>query len=307
MKTIYTTLLGLTIGLGTSYAQTTVTLTPSQDNCIYADNVNGSNGRGNIFAGTTCGNKTRRALIQFDLSSIPSGATITDVSLAISVENVSGNAMLTADDYRLHRVTTEWGEGTSSSTSGSPATAVAPDATWNDAMVGTSSWNNVGGDFISVASSTTTFAAATGVQTFSSTNILIEDVQDWLDGITSNFGWILIGTESSNCSSRKLGSKEQNTAPRLTITYDVASNIEDIAPIDEVKVYPNPSTGLVNIDLGDLSDVSIQVFNSVGQLVDANQNINEQVYTMKLPQNTGLYMIKVNANDEERYYNVIRE
>jgi hypothetical protein len=100
-------------------------LAPSQDNTIYSENSTLSNGKGvNFFAGNN-GNGTtgdpRRALIAFDLSAIPAGATIDSVSLQLfATVATPTSGTQTVSLYRLIRLTPDsgWGEGTSNA--GSP-------------------------------------------------------------------------------------------------------------------------------------------------------------------------------------------
>src|SRR5688572_17752262 len=93
-----------------------VMLTPSKDNTIYGDG-SVSNGAGPyLFAGSSGEKRVLRGLIAFDLAGqIPAGATINSVTLTLSV-----NTPLPANSntVRLHRVTAEWGEGTSSALMG---------------------------------------------------------------------------------------------------------------------------------------------------------------------------------------------
>src|ERR1700754_1276835 len=73
----------------------TASLGASKDNSIFANNVDNSNGGGaGIFVGTTNmmqSDSLRRGLIEFDVASaIPSGATITAVSLTMYLGEASG-------------------------------------------------------------------------------------------------------------------------------------------------------------------------------------------------------------------------
>lgn len=192
----------------------TVVIGPSQDNSIYSENSN-SSGAGQLYSGNTCSGDQRRTLIQFDIAgNIPAGATITSVQLDLNCNNVSPSAG--NDNYTLHLINTAWGEGTSAG-GGTGSPAIAPDATWTDAMFGTSTWTSAGGDF-SAASASTTLPNVTGTYSWNSAG-MVADVQSWLDTPGSNFGWALIGNESTTCTARRFGSQEQGTAPVLTINY----------------------------------------------------------------------------------------
>ena len=77
----------------------TVVLNAVKDNTIYSNLTNNSNGAGDNFTtGAIATSPVRRGLIMFDLSSIPGGATITAVSLAMVMnKTVSG-----ANNVSLH-------------------------------------------------------------------------------------------------------------------------------------------------------------------------------------------------------------
>ncbi|MGV6862526.1 MAG: T9SS type A sorting domain-containing protein [Putridiphycobacter sp.] len=197
-------------------SQVTVPLSPTQDNSMYSENTSNSNGLGKLYAGTTCTGNFRRALIQYDFSVIPAGSIITNVSLTLNVDQVSVGAPATSD-FTLHKVTTAWGEGTSNG-GGTGAAAVAPDATWSDAMFGTSTWTTAGGDYNGTASASTTLTNATGNFTWSSSG-MIADVQSWVNMSSPNNGWILIGDEATNCTAKRFGSNDLGTGPNLIVEY----------------------------------------------------------------------------------------
>ncbi len=231
MKKIFWCAAMLVLG-SNSYAQTTVELNPDKDNSIYSESEN-SNGEGKLFSGQTCSDNSRRALLEFDIAAIvPFGATITDVTLTLNMDNVSPGAG--TQDYSLHRAVTEWGEGTSSG-DGEGAAPVAPDATWLDAMYESSEWDDAGGDFYSVASATSPIGEVLTDYTWSSTRV-VANVQNWLDYPNSNHGWILIGDEEITCSARRFGSKDDGTAPVLEVTYTCADG-PAVARCHSLTVY----------------------------------------------------------------------
>ena len=72
----------------------------------------------------------------------------------------------------------------------------------------------------------------------------------------------------------------------------------------EFAVYPNPTNGLVNLDLAqyDGKNVAVQVLNSVGQQVYnlPIKEVTNQTYSVDM-QNypTGIYLVKVTSNGVE--------
>jgi uncharacterized protein (TIGR03118 family) len=224
----------------------TVVLNPSKDNTLY-QSVAGdiSNGAGpSFFAGETGGmggDALRRGVIAFDIAgNIPAGATINSVTLSLHVfrQSMGGGAQ----PVELHRLSADWGEGTSdagSAMGGRGAPATPNDATWVYRFYNTTSWANVGGDFLPTVSAS---ASVGGVGTYSwgSTAGLVADVQSWLDN-GQNFGWIVLGNETAPNTGKEFDSKESATpANRPTLTIDYTSTTAASRLV--LSGFPSPVT-----------------------------------------------------------------
>lgn len=218
----------LTLGAGCLTAQTQVTIPSSKDNTLY-ENSGGSlsNGAGSrCFAGTTGSffnpSLKRRAVIAFNVAKqIPSGSTITKADLVMTVVM---SASLSNKTVTLHRVTADWGEAGSvggGTGQGAGGAAKTGDATWIHTFYNTKKWQNAGGDFNSTASGSASVGTS-GAQTWASTKQMVADVQSWLDKPATNFGWLLLGDESTSKTARAFATKEDTTAalrPRLLVSY----------------------------------------------------------------------------------------
>lgn len=208
-----------------TFAQTTtIQLAPSLDNTLYESATGAlSNGAGQyLFVGKTAQGAVRRALIAFDvLAAIPPKSRIVDVELRLVSSRSTASGPIPVE---LHRVVTQWGEGTSigSSGEGSGAPATAGDATWTHGVFPSLAWQNVGGDFVGAPSSVTSMPVL-GAFTFTKTVELIADVQDWLDGRHANHGWLLKTDEVASNTSRRLDSGDNTeptgVVPQLTVTF----------------------------------------------------------------------------------------
>ncbi|HET9328035.1 MAG TPA: multicopper oxidase domain-containing protein [Candidatus Eisenbacteria bacterium] len=213
-------LLALLLGLFVPVSNAAVVdLNPVMDNMMVQENVGNSNGAGSwLIAGNNnqgASGQPRRALIRFDLSGIPSTAVITAVTLTMT--NDRGKAGTQA--IALHRVTAEWGEGTSNSNSdpGKGAPATLNDATWAHRLYPSPTWTTPGGDFVAVASATTPVGNSAAYSWTSSQ--LVADVQQWVTTPSSNFGWILIGNETVKATARRFHGRSGTTPPVLRVTY----------------------------------------------------------------------------------------
>ena len=215
----------LWLGAGPAAAET-LQLAPERDNTLYERAAGDlSNGAGpSLFFGRTGGNAgelLRRALIRFDLSAIPPGSTITNVQLGLEVDLVPPTA--TGFDASVHRVTADWGEGSSVApgAGGGGTAAIAPDATWLHREFDTVFWATPGGDFVATPSGLAAVGAGTGPIVFDSSPGLVADVQAWVDEPDQNFGWVILGEESNPQNARRVGSRENAAiAPVLTIDFE---------------------------------------------------------------------------------------
>jgi hypothetical protein len=59
----------------------------------------------------------------------------------------------------------------------------------------------------------------------------------------------------------------------------------------------------VNIDIADLKDVSLQVYNMVGQVVYNNLNISSGIHQFELKEAPGIYFVELRlaSGDTHRY------
>lgn len=202
----------------------TISLTASKDNTLYERPTGDrSNGAGDhMFAGTTSTasqGAARRALIAFDLSAIPAGSTIesAELTLYMSRAELSGSEPVT-----VHRVLMDWGEGTSAAggEEGGGAPSTTGDATWIHTFYDSGTWTTPGGDFVAAESATQTVGAV-GFYTWTDPG-LAGDVQAWMDNGGTNFGWIIIGNETTDATAKRFDSRtvgNTDRRPELLITY----------------------------------------------------------------------------------------
>ncbi len=203
------------------------TLNPSKDNTLYESATGfSSNGAGDsLFVGATGTGGIRRGLLAFDVAgNIPAGSTVSSVSLTLYMSRtISG-----AQPVELHRVVADWGEGTSnaSGNEGAGAPATTGDATWRHRFFNTTFWTTEGGDFSPTVSAVRSVASV-GSYTWGTSPQLVTDVQGWLNNPSSNFGWVLIGSEAASQTAKRFGSRENpmpSARPVLTINYTSLSS-----------------------------------------------------------------------------------
>jgi hypothetical protein len=202
-----------------------IVLVPLKDNTLFSNG--NSNGAGDsIFSGRT-GNFSnppgirQRAVLEFDVAgSVPAGSTIRTASLTLTL--VSASPFAQPETHTLHRVSLEWGEGTSIAFGGFGAPPTTDDATWSHTFFPNQFWLTPGGDFEPSASASAVVGTTQLPFTWGPTPEMAADVQSWLDSPSSNHGWILLGDEQNFNTARRFQSRESGFptgVPMLTIDF----------------------------------------------------------------------------------------
>jgi len=197
-----------------------------RDNTLYESQDGSlSNGAGTrLFVGVTAQPNLRRGLIAFDVAgNVPPGAKITGVTLTLAqVMTIAGPQTVS-----LHRALENWGEGDSvaSGQQGSGGASSTGDATWFHTFFDSDFWSTPGGDFSATESASLTVAGF-GNYSWNSTG-MIADVQLWLDDPASNFGWGLVGNESTAVTTKTFSTREADSNPPvLAIEFDPSGGNE---------------------------------------------------------------------------------
>ncbi len=189
----------------------TVNLSPSGDTFINSANATtNQDGNDNMDVGEVVGGSdVRRGLIKFDLSSIPSNATVSSATLKIwdRGTDLSNNTRVLG----AYRVLRSW---------------TTNQTTWNKADSG-NNWGTAG------CSNTTTDREATDIGTVSITNpevageyditLTASKVQEWISGALTNNG-ILLQKATETDDLTRFNSSEWSSSserPILSITYSV--------------------------------------------------------------------------------------
>ncbi|MBK7409965.1 MAG: fibronectin type III domain-containing protein [Saprospirales bacterium] len=86
----------------------------------------------------------------------------------------------------------------------------------------------------------------------------------------------------------------------VNVGYEVPSGTRDISPIGAVTLWPNPTSGVTNImvEMPEMQDLQVQVFNSVGQLILEFSEAGSTVVTRELDlseQAGGMYIIRLSS------------
>ena len=135
-------------------------------------------------------------------------------------------ASLASSNASLYSLGESWGEGTSlpAGAGGQGVAATPGDATWLARFYDAASptlWSTAGGSYSATASATSSVGSTSGYYTWSSSQVTA-DVKGWLATPATNFGWALIGDETTAATAHVFDSREgaANVRPQLQISYN---------------------------------------------------------------------------------------
>ncbi len=173
---------------------TSIIITSSEDAYVYLNSPDSNYGTGDVFVD---GKDTKRGLYTFDLSSIPSGATIQSATLSLYATTVIRSYAVEA-----HGATSTWSESS---------------VTWNTQPS---------------FDSTATSSVVTVASQFNNWTVT-SDVQYFVDNLAQNHGWALKYANEGRYAPRSTVLKDKGAAPsqqpKLYVTYTSTSSGMDFA------------------------------------------------------------------------------
>jgi len=213
-------------------AAETLQFRPSADTSLVETAADNSLGGWEFFNVGTTGTGTRnRGLLFFDLEqAIPQGSTVLSATLQIEVVFIPQTAQVQSSIMGLHRMLTDWGEGTQAPANflapGFGAPAISGEATWNTPFFGgPETWGapgGLGGVDYNVTPSATTVVEDADLYMFDALPRVVGDVQSWVTHPDANYGWMLKTLfEEDRYTARRIGDREDPfAAALLTVTFE---------------------------------------------------------------------------------------
>ena len=125
--------------------------------------------------------------------------------------------------------------------------------------------------------------------------------------LTWSISWIGTGGNLNDWLNNETISSYANHENELGYYFGEAC---DFSTVDEYNksfdIYPNPTTGLLNID-GDFNEeTSVRIFNNIGQVVFSLETIND--FTIDLSDlQKGLYFVKLSSVSKNTTHSIIVE
>ena len=102
-------------------------------------------------------------------------------------------------------------------------------------------------------------------------------------------GWV-----EDNFSGRWAAGQATAFTATCFVTNPLTTVVENIINKNEVHIFPNPTTGIIKIDLVSNQNTEIKIYNSVGQEILTLKNVTEIDLSN---QSDGIYFITIISND----------
>jgi len=235
---------------GTVHAATVIFQPSSTDNYLRQDAATANyGGVTNVDVGSRDGARNRRSILKFDMSTIPTGATVISATLSLNYYGYAGSNPVDRT-YWAYRITqTAWTELGS---------------TWNT-YDGTNSWASVGGDYTTTDGASTTVPGSYGWMSWTVT----AQVQYAMNSVGKVAHFLIRDATEDSATQYQASfhSKEFPTAasrPKLDVIYAVIDRIVFTTAVQVLSagtssavmtIQTNDASGAVNVP----SDTTIRL------------------------------------------------
>ena len=143
---------------------------------------------------------------------------------------------------------------------------------------------------------------------------LIQASNGKLYGITSsgginNKGVLFEYDPTTNTYTKKVDFDGTNgSGPFYTRLIEITTTkINENKIFNNVLIYPNPTNGTVNVNLGNLQTVSLKVFDVTGNVIYSDSNVKTKLYQFNLNKPAGFYIIEITTNNQTQKFKLVVE
>ena len=128
-----------------------------------------------------------------------------------------------------------------------------------------------------------------------------DDYSGWSSSMSADGSTVAIGALKNDGNGIQSGHVRVYKFDSTSTSVKIVSN----PSFNNLYIFPNPSNGLINLDLGDLKVVSIDVRSVTGQLIYSNANVTEVIHQFEISGPSGLYFIEIVAEGNRKQYKLM--
>ena len=228
-----------------------------------------------------------RSVIAFDLSSVPTNATVTSAKLSLystnDLNSMGQHSTLSGpNDCLLQRITSDWNQTT---------------VTWNTRPT-TTAQNEVA-------------LPASDSATENYINIDVTAItQDMVNNPSSSFGF-MFKLQNESYYRRMNFCLSDNTSPalrpKLEVCYSTANGVhEQLLTNNNISIYPNPAKDNITIETNSNTEQRLEIVNLIGQTVYTNI-INRKAVINTSAFANGMYILKLYTDKETVVRKFVKE
>lgn len=209
------------------------------------------------------GDNIERGWIKYDISSIPTEATILNVIFCGYIYE------------------TNWPEWSITALTNDPVTSSASDI-WNEIANGSAQG-------IAYSYSNESISFTFGWHEYILGNTAIADFT-----AAMSQGWFAVGTYNwagNQYFPVKIHGWNETNLPYLIVDYEVSNSVDD-SLLNQLTIFPNPTEDTVNVN-SDIVIKSISIYNQTGQLIVTKQTNAKQINLDLTHYNQGIYFLRL--------------
>jgi len=94
-----------------------------------------------------------------------------------------------------------------------------------------------------------------------------------------------------------------DSASMIAVYVATPVGIEELVENDNILLYPNPTSGIANLNLDLKNDLTLEIFNSLGVRVLQENILNNSIDLSLLPE--GIYYYRIKENNHIKTNNIL--
>jgi hypothetical protein len=90
--------------------------------------------------------------------------------------------------------------------------------------------------------------------------------------------------------------------------YSIFSvGLEEQNILNTISVFPNPFKDIIFIEMSQLNNVDLRVFNLQNQIIYSESNITQSLFELKLDEPNGIYILEVSYDGEKKHFKLVSD